>query len=729
MATGEDLPEAAVGQASEAPGSGSENEERRLEGNRKRKMIEGEATIERMSSNGCSTAFISQMLDISEEEVVAALVKRRKVTGKQETYGSGSESGAEASGEVENQHVGKLMGRLLSDPDDFSCPVLHALMQDPVVAADGFTYEREALQEHLSVRQTSPMTGENMGTQLVPNQGIKTKIYDYKSNLIQEVMLVAPRLAAGHADKLLARAEEFVKPRLPDGQSRRQYRQLLLLRCALPAVLRRDSIKELVMECLKDDDPACLKEHVLSRFDSLGLAQTLPSLDLDSMWKLFKSACDQNLPASTACSIGKDLSRILMAEFKDAVEVEERKRCAQEVWDVLSSLLTLDPPEWSDAAGAALPYVLNAIAVDLSALALPVLLKSKQLLGETDALVDAVSRIFGVKISLEDPHALGRICLELASRASGQEEIQHLLDGRAASTSCAKTRARLIEILSAQMQQSQNCDEALLLNLLFESKQAVPADLLPLLRLDPDSLSKTPSSALESLLETLEAAKDMSKAAVVAVAAAKQLDAGGDKRNAGKLYVRAYHADRMYEPASQGVVEMASDMVDKCEQLESDLRLKSNRIDELEKGLTKLRSDLSGLAEQALISSDTFMVDMSGESFSDAPFGTVVKLPKIPLKGGIITVGLRFLPRGHQKYETYCLGFSVSAPCKIKAELYVDDVTKLLDHEFTESSIEKGSFWIRGFGDIKPTYQKVGFKLLSLEVKQYFEGRVYTIKF
>ena len=40
--------------------------------------------------------------------------------------------------------------RLMNDPPELCCPISHALMEDPVVAGDGFTYERSFIEGELA---------------------------------------------------------------------------------------------------------------------------------------------------------------------------------------------------------------------------------------------------------------------------------------------------------------------------------------------------------------------------------------------------------------------------------------------------------------------------------------------------------------------------------------------------------------------------------------------------
>jgi len=53
--------------------------------------------------------------------------------------------------------------------EDLTCPITHALMYDPVIASDGFTYERSHIEEYMKTNKISPMTRELITHELVPN--------------------------------------------------------------------------------------------------------------------------------------------------------------------------------------------------------------------------------------------------------------------------------------------------------------------------------------------------------------------------------------------------------------------------------------------------------------------------------------------------------------------------------------------------------------------------------
>ncbi|KAK1558474.1 hypothetical protein Q3G72_019270 [Acer saccharum] len=66
-------------------------------------------------------------------------------------------------------------------PSYFICPIFQEVMQDPHVAADGFTYEREALRGWLdSGHDTSPMTNLALAHKnLVPNLALQSAIQEW----------------------------------------------------------------------------------------------------------------------------------------------------------------------------------------------------------------------------------------------------------------------------------------------------------------------------------------------------------------------------------------------------------------------------------------------------------------------------------------------------------------------------------------------------------------------
>ncbi|KAI6702502.1 hypothetical protein NL676_011638 [Syzygium grande] len=68
-------------------------------------------------------------------------------------------------------------------PHHFICPISCEIMQDPHVAADGFTYEASEIRRWLSSRNASPMTNRPLSTlDLFPNQALRSMIQEWLQN-------------------------------------------------------------------------------------------------------------------------------------------------------------------------------------------------------------------------------------------------------------------------------------------------------------------------------------------------------------------------------------------------------------------------------------------------------------------------------------------------------------------------------------------------------------------
>ena len=66
-------------------------------------------------------------------------------------------------------------------PDDYLCPITQELMSDPVLAADGHAYERQAILQWIERKATSPMTGEALTTpQVTPIHILRRQILEWK---------------------------------------------------------------------------------------------------------------------------------------------------------------------------------------------------------------------------------------------------------------------------------------------------------------------------------------------------------------------------------------------------------------------------------------------------------------------------------------------------------------------------------------------------------------------
>eukprot|EP00798_Chlamydomonas_sp_ICE-L_P010746 gene10746-17822_t len=69
-----------------------------------------------------------------------------------------------------------------AQPNDlFLCPISQEVMADPVIASDGYTYDRKGIEQWLNLKQTSPMTNTPMpSTALVPNHRLRSSIMEWQ---------------------------------------------------------------------------------------------------------------------------------------------------------------------------------------------------------------------------------------------------------------------------------------------------------------------------------------------------------------------------------------------------------------------------------------------------------------------------------------------------------------------------------------------------------------------
>ena len=67
-----------------------------------------------------------------------------------------------------------------------SCLNMQELLKNPVIATDGYTYEKAALQQWLRNHNMSPVTGGFLDIRVVPNRSIKTIIAELQLTRTQD---------------------------------------------------------------------------------------------------------------------------------------------------------------------------------------------------------------------------------------------------------------------------------------------------------------------------------------------------------------------------------------------------------------------------------------------------------------------------------------------------------------------------------------------------------------
>jgi hypothetical protein len=79
--------------------------------------------------------------------------------------------------EIKEQNQNRLKGMKIRG--EFLCPITYELLREPVVLADGHTYEKLSIEKWLKSHKTSPLTSEILSyTTIIPNINLKKLIQD-----------------------------------------------------------------------------------------------------------------------------------------------------------------------------------------------------------------------------------------------------------------------------------------------------------------------------------------------------------------------------------------------------------------------------------------------------------------------------------------------------------------------------------------------------------------------
>ncbi|KAK2358642.1 U-box domain-containing protein kinase family protein [Trifolium repens] len=85
--------------------------------------------------------------------------------------------------DVANASV-KIGRNSISTPSQYYCPILQEIMDEPYIAADGFTYEYRAIKAWLSKHNVSPVTKHKLQhSELIPNHTLRSAIQEWKSEM------------------------------------------------------------------------------------------------------------------------------------------------------------------------------------------------------------------------------------------------------------------------------------------------------------------------------------------------------------------------------------------------------------------------------------------------------------------------------------------------------------------------------------------------------------------
>ncbi|CAE7342071.1 WDSUB1 [Symbiodinium necroappetens] len=623
-----------------------------------------------MSKDGVSTDKIAKWCRLTSDDVVAALAKRRRT---EDTLEGVTDRQAASHTEAEEEGMESLVSRLLSDPDDLLCPILHTLMEQPVVAEDGFTYEKEAIEHALNLRPKSPKTNEPMGDKVIPNQEKVAAILDFKQKTIDEILSVASHIPSDLAQKLLQRAEDFIRPKLPDGAYQRKLAKVLQLKAGLPS---EQDVAVSQLLCLLADNPQAMDvRQFLENFYTWEVWPILRSCRVhrkDDLVEVLRKAA--STAPTMACA--EDLDRLRASRLAAGVKAHGggfRQNLAS-FWNVNKLWRFVLPRASGSVDSVTDPGMwLEGAALVLAGLHVWLRLKSpfclpdvpEKLLAESISCLRTLSpEDFGARVCLFfgtdadvwnensdltgwtenycDQDFLASLFLELSRRRSGDRAAQKelLLQALDASPTHDLARDSLLQLFLESLDIEGSVEEEhVLITLLLAKHDQVPEETLSKLTLAPDQVKelKLAPPTLLGLANQLAAADRSEQGARLAVHAATQFDAMGDQENAMLAYGRAYSMDRRNEDALHGMVGSCSRVMKMCSELQVCIENLQEKVQILQRQRLRLAlpSKVWDIPPEDLRRCDTMVS------------GDYVESPMFHI-GDSLSATLRYYPRGSQ---------------------------------------------------------------------------------
>ena len=510
-----------------------------------------EELILRMGQEGMSVELISKVLQLNSDAVRQTL---------------------EGSEVVKDSYFPEVQ-ELLRDPVELCCPISLELMEDPVIAPDGHTYERSFIKCSLEGKRESPMTKEPIHDLVFfPNRDKKSAIVIYREAVVQSVLSMKQKLLStsriDEALKLLDKAELFVRSVLPDAAARRKLVHLLLIRVRLLGAGRDSVILEIVVLLIEMEDtnqiPKFLGEIEEEEFLSL-----LAKLEDERVARLREMQTSSSLSLCRKDTIDLQLARRLIKYVSDDGRLKE-------LWSLL--LLHSQDYSWVKAAAVFLASFCERLDVDLKRLHEQVLLHVCRCLNDKAVAISIAYDFFHCDLGISSAttwpaRGSASIILEMAIRATDHQQKLSLLlrayrinPGNQFLRSAIATH--LAEFLEAREAGECAEGEALLLKLLLENNQEVPDDLIQRLTLTDAQLEELSADQLMSLAYQIGAKRRRLDGSQVAVKAAKLFESMHSEEKAQDAFLQAFSLDRSNEHAANGLIQAVVALKDRCRILE-----------------------------------------------------------------------------------------------------------------------------------------------------------------
>merc|ERR1719401_217314 len=118
------------------------------------------------------------------------------------------------AGRALNSRWQERLDKLISEDPDLCCPVSLVLFTHPVIASDGFMYEKASLESLLRAHMPSPMTREGFKKEFLPAQQRRSDAIRFRETRSEELLSFAGEALAPQprmAEQALERASDYIE--------------------------------------------------------------------------------------------------------------------------------------------------------------------------------------------------------------------------------------------------------------------------------------------------------------------------------------------------------------------------------------------------------------------------------------------------------------------------------------------------------------------------------------
>lgn len=106
------------------------------------------------------------------------------------------------------------LDKLMEEDPELCCPVSLVLFAEPVIASDGFMYDKASIQELLRNRMRSPMTREELKADFIPARQRRSAAMEFRRTRATELLSFAEEAVGSQpamATEALQRATEYIE--------------------------------------------------------------------------------------------------------------------------------------------------------------------------------------------------------------------------------------------------------------------------------------------------------------------------------------------------------------------------------------------------------------------------------------------------------------------------------------------------------------------------------------